>query len=155
MTQVLRDLLVAQEVGSLGTLHGGEPAVSMVPFVLLPGGVFAVHVSGLASHTQDLRAHPRVSLMIVAPEAPGVPAQARPRVTIQGAASEVAPGAAEHAATKAAYLARFPRSANTFELADFALFRIRTESARFIAGFAQAVTLTAEAFAEALAARGS
>ena len=49
-----------------------------------------------------------------------------------------------HAAARAAYLARFPQSAQTFELGDFALFAIRPASARFIGGFAQAKTIGPE-----------
>ena len=45
---------------------------------------------------------------------------------------------------------RFPQSAQTFELGDFALFAIRPRSLRYVGGFAQAKTVTPEGFAEAL-----
>ena len=51
ITSVL-GLLRSQPVGALGTLHAGEPFVSMVPFAVLPrAGALIVHVSSLASHT--------------------------------------------------------------------------------------------------------
>ena len=40
LVSTLRTLLEAQRIASLGTLHKGEPYVSMVPLALLPGGVF-------------------------------------------------------------------------------------------------------------------
>jgi heme iron utilization protein len=151
MTQALRDLLRGATIGSLGTLHDGEPFVSMVPFALLGGGAgFVIHVSGLASHTGDMRAHPRVSLLVVAPESSAVPPQARARITVQGTAREISHSEPGYEAAKAAYLARFPQSAPMFELADFALFGIQPSSIRFIAGFAQAVTLTPQQFAAAV-----
>ena len=61
----LRLLLATQPVGALATLHRGEPAVSMVPFVLPAGGTqLFIHVSGLATHTRDMQQHPRVSLLV-------------------------------------------------------------------------------------------
>ena len=51
----LKYLLESQQVGSLATLHRGAPAVSMVPYVLLPQGRgFVLHVSRLAAHTADI-----------------------------------------------------------------------------------------------------
>jgi putative heme iron utilization protein len=151
MTKVLRDLVHGGSLAALGTLHRGEPFVSMVPYAILPeGGGFLVHVSGLASHTKDMLEHPRVSLMVVADETRGMPPQARPRVTVQADAEPIARSSADHAAARATYLARFPDAAQMFELGDFSLFRIRTLSARFIAGFGQAVTLTPDAFSAAL-----
>jgi putative heme iron utilization protein len=151
MTKVLRDLVDGGSIAALGTLHGGEPFVSMVPYALMPeGGGFLIHVSGLSSHTKDMLAHPRVSLMVVADETRGAPPQARPRVTVQADAEQLDRSSADHAAARAIYLARFPDAAQMFELGDFSLFRLRPVSARFIAGFAQAVTLTPESFAAAL-----
>jgi putative heme iron utilization protein len=147
----LRALVEQQEVGSLGTLHDGAPFVSMVPFALLPGGSgFLVHVSALAAHTRDMLADTRVSLMIMAARSADVPAQALARVTVQGDAMPIPQDAPVHALARAAYLARFPESAQTFELDDFALFAIRPRSLRYVGGFAQAKTITPEGFAEAL-----
>jgi putative heme iron utilization protein len=149
--QLLRDLLRTQEVAALGTLHQGQPYVSMVPFALRPGGTdFIIHVSQLAAHTKDMLAHPPVSLLVVAPPAPGVMAQELARITVQGTAMQLVPGTPEHAAAKAAYLARFPQSEPMFGFADFSLFAIVPESIRFVGGFAQATTISPETLAEAL-----
>ena len=147
----LRDLLRAQPVASLGTLHEGRPYVSMVPFAMLPGHAhFVIHVSQLAAHTRDMLASPQVSLLVIAPPAPGVIPQELARVTIQGEAAQLARGTPGHDAAKAAYLARFPDSAQTFGFADFSLFAIAPTSIRFVGGFARATTLTPETLARVL-----
>ncbi len=151
MTHALRELLRRQPIAALGTLHRGEPYVSMVPYALLDDApAFLIHVSGLSPHTNDMLASPRVSLLVVAAQAGNVSPQALPRVTIQGDAEFLPHEAAEYASAKEVYLARFPHTAEIFLLPDFSLFAIRPRSARFIAGFAQATSLTAEALAKAL-----
>jgi len=147
----LRALIGSQEVAALGTLHDGEPFVSMVPYALLPEGAgFVIHVSALAAHTKDMVASPAVSLMVMAAPSPGVPPQALARVTIQGEAERIPGEVPIHEMAKRLYLERFPQSAQTFELGDFALFAIRPRQARYVGGFAQAKTVTAERLAEAL-----
>jgi putative heme iron utilization protein len=149
--QALRKLLEAQRISALGTLRDGEPFVSMVPFALLAeGSGFVIHVSQLSSHTEDMLESPRVSLLVVAPETAGTPPQAVPRITVQGRAEQYTVSTRGYAAAREAYLSRFPQTVNIFELPDFSLFAIRPSSIRFIGGFAQAVTLTPEAFATAL-----
>ena len=151
-TQAMRQLLESQRIASLGTLHEGEPYVSMVPFALLPeGSGFAIHVSQLASHTRDMLESPGVSLLIVAAESTDTPPQARARVTVQGRAEQQdAASSPGYARARAAYQSRFPASVDIFELSDFSLFAIRPSSIRFIGGFAQAATLDPMAFAAAL-----
>ena len=149
-TQALRDLLETQRVASLGTLHQGEPYVSMVPFALLSGGsAFIIHVSALAAHTKDMLTHQQVSLLVMAPQTPEIPVQALPRATINGDALQLDESVPEHAEAKQVYLSRFPQSTTMFELPDFSMFSITPRSIRFIGGFAQAVTITPEAFARA------
>ncbi len=149
--QTLRDLLRTQEVAALGTLHQGQPYVSMVPFALLPGGTdFFIHVSQLAAHTKDMLTHPQVSLLVIAPPTPEVIAQELARITVQGKAVQLVAGTPEHAAAKAAYLARFPQSEPMFGFSDFSLFAIVPASIRFVGGFAQATTISPETLAEVL-----
>jgi putative heme iron utilization protein len=149
--QTLRELLRTQQVAALGTLHAGQPYVSMVPFAVLPGGSgFVIHVSQLAAHTKDMLLSPHVSLLVIAPPTPDVPAQALARVTIQGRAVQYAGATEGHAEAKAAYLSRFPQSAELFSFADFSLFAIWPDSIRFVGGFAQATTLSPETLAEVL-----
>lgn len=149
----LRALLTGRSVAALGTLHSGAPYVSMVPFALLEdGSAFVIHVSGLAAHTRDMLADPRVGLLVMGSEQAGVPPQALPRVTVLGSAIRLGPESAEHARAREAYLKRFPDSAPIFELGDFSLFAIAPTSGRFVAGFAQAVSLTPESLSGAVKA---
>jgi putative heme iron utilization protein len=149
--QALRDLLRTQQVASLGTLHDGQPHVSMVPFAMLPKGPgFVIHVSELAAHTKDMQLHPTVSLLVIAPPSPDITAQALARVTIQGQAVPYTTSTQGHAEAKAAYLSRFPHSAEMFGFSDFSLFVIMPESIRFVGGFAQATTLSPETLAKVL-----
>jgi heme iron utilization protein len=142
-SNALRDLLRAQQIAALGTLHAGHPFVSMTPFAVLPDGTgFVIHVSRLATHTKDMTTNPNVSLLIMAPRAPDVLPQALARITIQGQAKQCVEPSPAHADAKAAYLARFPDSADLFGFADFSLFVIEPASARFIGGFAQAASLS-------------
>jgi putative heme iron utilization protein len=150
-TRILQGLVRERSVAALGTLHEGHPQVSMVPFALAPDGrALVVHVSGLAAHTANMRRDGRVSVLVMEPERPDEMPQALARVTIQGEAREVDGGHPEHGPALEAYLGRFPDAAGLFELPDFGLFLIEVRSARLVGGFAQAVTLSPEAFAAAL-----
>jgi putative heme iron utilization protein len=139
--QALRALLHRQEIAALGTLHKGEPFVSMVPYALLPDGALVVHVSRLATHTRDMEEHPGVSVLVLAERGADEPAQALARATLQADAQPLA-------AARDAYLARFPASEPMFGFADFSLFRLVPRSARFVGGFAQAGSLTAAQYAQ-------
>ena len=147
--RALRALVRTQNVVALGTLHDGEPFVSMAPYAQRADDAgFIIHVSRLAAHTRDMLASPRVSLLIMA--AASDSPQSRGRVTIQGDARPLETGSAEYAAARAAYLARFPDAAHIFELADFSLFRIAPVSARVVGGFAQAFSVGAESLSRVL-----
>lgn len=141
----LRALLATRPVAALATLHGGEPAVSMVPFVLPAGGTqLFIHVSGLATHTRDMQRHARVGLLVMAEATADVSPQALPRVALQADVLALAPDSTAHAAACAAYLQRFPDAAQTFALADFSLLALQPVSARLIAGFGRAGSLVGE-----------
>lgn len=144
-------LLRAQRIAALGTLHRGQPFVSMVPFALQPNGeALVIHVSRLATHTQDMIREPRVSLMVLATTAPDVPPQATARLTIQADACACPPDHALHDEAKRLYLARFPDSAPMFEFADFLLFVLRPVSARWVGGFGKATSLLPPKLSDAL-----
>jgi putative heme iron utilization protein len=147
-SSLLRRLLAERPVAALATLHRGEPAVSMVPFVLpAPGTRALIHVSGLATHTRDMLDHPRVGLLVTAPDGGEWPPQALPRVSLQADAVQLPREGADYAAAKAHYLARFADAAQTFELGDFSLFALQPVSARLIGGFGRAYSLVGEGLA--------
>ena len=150
---LLVSLVRNRTVAALGTLHAGAPFVSMVPFAVLPAGdAFVIHVSRLAAHTKDMLDDPRVSLLVMQAEGEGVPAQALARVTILGEAREMEKTSPEERACREVYLARFPEAEPLTGFGDFSFFAIRPARARFVAGFAQAMSVTAETLAKALRA---
>jgi putative heme iron utilization protein len=147
--RLLRALLAQQPLAALATLHRGEPATSMVPFVLPPvtapdAPLIYLHVSALATHTQDMQANPRVSLLVMGQPSDDVPAPAVPRVSLQADAERVDEADPRHASARAHYLARYPSAEVTFALADFSIVALRPVSARLIAGFGRADSLVGE-----------
>jgi len=121
----------------------------MVPFVLAPDrGALLIHVSALAPHTRDLQEHPRASLLVMAEPDAQTPPQALPRVALQVQATLLPREGDAYAAAKSAYLARFPDSAVTFELADFSIVALAPLSARLVAGFGRAHGLAGEALSD-------
>lgn len=149
----LRSLLERQTVASLATLHKGEPAVSMVPFALLPDGKgFVIHVSRLATHTQDMLVNAAVGLMVMAAPGPAQSPLALPRVSVRGSVRQCLPEAAAYGEARAAYLARLPQSEELFSFADFSLFIIEVRSLRFVAGFGRALSVTPEQWVTVMSA---
>lgn len=140
--------LLRVPVAALGTLHEGAPSVSMVPAAPEPGLGFLIHVSRLASHTRDLEADPRASLMWMAPLDEEADPLALPRVTVPCLAEPVPGGEADAAAR--AYLARFPQAEPLMGFGDFGFWRLRPGSARLVAGFGRALSLDRDAVLKAL-----
>jgi hypothetical protein len=154
LTLLLRALVLGRGAGCLATLHDGKPFASMVPFAATTAGGrlrLVVHVSGLAAHTRDMRSTPDVCLMMMAPESEAVPPQALPRVSITGRAAFIGTDDPEHGVLAGAYLGKFPEAADLFQFADFSIVAIEPASARFVAGFARAMTLTPESLTAAVA----
>ncbi len=155
-SQSIRTLTNTQPLAALGTVQGDEPFVSMVPFAISTSSIepnstkLIIHVSTLAAHTKHMLENARVSLMVMAAPSPDVSAQATPRVTIQGTAVQMDKASVEYEEAKAMYVERFPQSLDLFGFSDFSLFAITPTSARFVAGFAQAMTMNAEEFCSAL-----
>lgn len=149
----LKQLLRQRSVAALGTLHAGAPHVSMVPYALAPDASgLLIHVSGLSSHTKDMRTDPRVSVLVTQAEGGGTSALALARASIQGTALELASDAPDLPGFRAAYLERFPEASQMFGFADFSLFKIQPGSVRFVAGFGEAHTISAESFRQMLLA---
>ena len=149
----LRSLLESQQVAALATLHEGEPAVSMVPYALLPQGQgFVIHVSRLAAHTADMLTNPAVGLLVAAPLVASTSPQENPRASIRGKAHHWANDSSAYSQARALYLSRFPQSEEMFAFSDFSLFVIAVRSVRYVGGFAQANTATAGQFTSIMGA---
>ena len=147
--EVLIRLLTETRVLSLGVLVDGKPQLGLLPFVVADDfGSLLVHASQLARHARGLQPGAPFSILIHGPDDPaGDPLQVA-RVTISGTVQHVAQSDREWAASRRAYIDRFPTSEQTFRLGDFNLYRLHFEWGRLVAGFARAVNLGQESFAE-------
>ena len=152
-SRLLGELILSRSVASLATLHEGLPFASMVPYAVCLDAnddrlLFVTHVSRLSAHTRDMLESPQVCLLITAPEATSdsepVPPQALPRVSIPAVASFIDREQADYSLLALAYLEKFPFAADWFQLGDFSIVAFAPSgSARFIAGFARAMTVSA------------
>jgi putative heme iron utilization protein len=149
---LLAKLIRRERLAHLGTLRGGAPMASMTLF--LPAqdfSAFYVHVSRLAWHTQDMAQDPRVALSIAEKDDGRADPFTLMRVTVRGEATRLANDEAAFEKLKALWLARFPKQAINFELADFSFWRIAPRDARFIAGFGSIHNLAAAELRQAAA----
>ena len=129
-------LLHSERNGVLSTLSNkldGWPYGSLMPFALSDHGEPLVLLSMLAEHTQNVLHDPRVSLFVHDEKGTRENPQAATRATLICLAEALA-GAESHAASEH-YLARFPQSAQLFQMGDFKLFKLKIERIRYIGGF--------------------
>jgi putative heme iron utilization protein len=146
-------LLGSCRIAALGTLAADGPSVTMTPYAIaLEPFAFVLLVSGLASHTRQMRADPHVAMMVVEPETTGTPPHALARVSIRGVADPIAADTAGYASARAVYLERFPDVSQLFELGDFGLFAVEPRAVRVVLGFAQAASLAPQTLTTALRA---
>jgi putative heme iron utilization protein len=153
LISLVRALLRNRGVAALATLHDGLPFASMVPFAATVATgrlLLLVHVSGLAAHTRDMRSHPQVCLLVTAAESADVPPQALPRISIPAVAKFVSRDHEDYVTLEAAYLAKFPEATDLFGFTDFSLVAMKPTSARLVAGFARATTISADSLRAAL-----
>jgi putative heme iron utilization protein len=143
----LATLIRAQRVASFGTLREGAPLITLVLYAPAPDfSEFYIRISRLALHTASLQNDPRVSLMIAESDTRDINPQTLARVSIQGDAAMIPTTDAQFEKIKTVYLEKFPQQAITFQLGDFAMYRIVPRAARFVAGFAAAFDLTPDDF---------
>ncbi len=143
--EILSVLLHHQRVAALGTIREDIPWVSHVAIVPAHDfSCFYLHASRLAYHTQDFLRDARVSLMIAGTDDGRTDPQTLPRITIQGTVQPLLPADEAYDGVRALYLRRFPDAAFSFELADFSLYAVTPQRARYIAGFGKTFNLTAQ-----------
>lgn len=147
--EILKTLLTETRVLSLGVLFDGKPHVGLLPFVIARDFRSAlVHASQLARHSRGLLPGSSFTALIHGEVKPdGDPLQV-PRVTMSGTVQHVAQSDSEYPDSRADYIDRFPSSELTFFLGDFNLYRLQFEWGRLVSGFASAVTLSPESFAD-------
>ena len=147
---LLQSLVRATRTATLATLRQGAPNASMVLY--LPEhdfSAFHIRVSRLAWHTRDMQDDARVALSIQQTDSPSSDPQQLARLTVRGEATRLTEEGAQFERLKAAWLARYPDAGMTFELPDFAFWRIVPSEARFVAGFAKTFNLTPQGLVQA------
>jgi putative heme iron utilization protein len=138
-----KKLLRSIRAGALATIdrNTGHPLGSLVNVATDSDGSPLILISRLASHTANLEADSRASVLL-AVAGKGDPL-AHPRLTVLGRFARIAREANDEARLRRRFLARHPKAELYAGFADFALWRMTVESAHLNAGFARATDLTA------------
>ena len=138
--QTAKSLIRSGKQGALATLvpGTGDPYCSLVNVATAPDGSPVLLISGLALHTKNILADPRVSLMIDERRA-GDPLEGT-RVMIAGRAEKITEEAALEAIRRR-YMLRHPSAEAFAGFADFAFFKIAVRDVHLVAGFGRIVTL--------------
>jgi putative heme iron utilization protein len=142
-TSIAKNLLRTVRAGALATIdrNTGHPFGSLVNIATDSDGAPLILISRLSSHTANLEVDGRASVLL-ATAGKGDPL-AHPRLTVLGRFAKVAREAADEARLRRRFLARHPKAELYAGFADFALWRMKIESAHLNAGFARAADLSA------------
>jgi putative heme iron utilization protein len=138
-----KKLLRSIRAGALATIdrNTGHPFGSLVNVATDYDGSPLILISRLSSHTANLEADSRASVLLVT-AGKGDPL-AHPRLTVLGRFAKIGRDAQHEAHLRQRFLARHPKAELYAGFADFALWRMTVESAHLNAGFARAADLTA------------
>lgn len=139
---VSRRLLRSAQTGALATVmpDTGAPFASLVTLATDPAGAPLLLLSDLAVHTRNIKADPRISLL-VEEDFTGNPL-ACTRVTISGIARKVLD--ADRASVRRRFIAKHPDSAFHSEFEDFAFYSIEIDTLHLVAGFGRIIDITAK-----------
>jgi putative heme iron utilization protein len=140
---IARGLLRAGRAATLATLdrNSGHPFASLVNVATDRDGSPLMLVSRLATHTANLEADGRASLLIA--ETGKGDALAHPRLTVLGSFRPVPRESADEPRLRGRFLTRHPKSELYAGFADFGFWRMDVISAHLNGGFARAADLTA------------
>lgn len=131
-----RRLLRGVRSGALATLDSdGTPFASLVTIATDVDGTPLMLLSQLSSHTRNLIADPRCSVLFSA-GGKGDPL-AHPRLTVAGRAERTT-----EAQARERFLARHPKAKLYADFPDFGFFALTPEAGHLNGGFAKAATLT-------------
>jgi putative heme iron utilization protein len=138
-----KDLLRATRAGALATIdrNTGHPFSSLVNVATDADGSPLILISQLATHTANLGADPRASVLL-ATAGKGDPL-AHPRLTVLGAFLRIDRGTPDTARAERRFLSRHPKSRLYAGFGDFSFWRLQVVSAHLNGGFARAADLAA------------
>lgn len=131
-------------LGTLSKRDEGAPFGSVAPYALDRTGAPLVYIAGIAEHTRNLRADPRVSLLIHEPAEPTVDVQTKARLCVMGEARPLSGPDLED--SWARYQSRLPAARRYQRTHDFSLWRIAPQRLRWIGGFGEIFWLKREDF---------
>jgi putative heme iron utilization protein len=135
----LRDQVYSVQLATL--TRDATPEASYAPCIWFEGDCF-IFLSELASHTQNLKFNPSISLLLIEAETAAGNAFARKRISLSGSAQIVARADDTYQRVIRDFYQRFGEVMKLIEpLPDFHLFRIIVQRGRFIRGFGQAYEL--------------
>jgi putative heme iron utilization protein len=139
-----KTLLRTTRAGTLATLdrNTGHPFASLVNVATDVDGAPLILTSRLSTHTANLEADGRASILL-AETGKGDPL-AHPRLTVLGTMACVAREEADEARVRRRFLARHPKSELYADFGDFSFWRMRAVSAHLNGGFARAADLKAD-----------
>jgi heme iron utilization protein len=140
---VAKELLRATRAGALATIdrNTGHPFSSLVTVATDVDGSPLILISRLATHTANLYADPRASVLLAA-AGKGDPL-AHPRLTVIGTFIRCERDTADTARVARRFLSRHPKSRLYAGFGDFSFWRMGLASAHLNGGFARAADLTA------------
>jgi putative heme iron utilization protein len=140
---VARNLLRTARAGALATIDRttGHPFASLVNIATDANGSPVILISRLATHTANVEADPRASVLLAA-AGKGDPL-AHPRLTVLGTFVNIARDARDAARVARRFLSRHPKSQLYAGFADFSFWRLHVVSAHLNGGFARAADLAA------------
>jgi putative heme iron utilization protein len=140
---VAKELLRATRAGTLATLdrNTGHPFASLVNIATDSDGSPLILVSRLSTHTANLEADGRASVLLAA-AGKGDPL-AHPRLTLLGAFVPIGRDNESEQRLRRRFLARHPKSELYAGFADFSFWKLETVSAHLNGGFARAADLKA------------
>lgn len=131
-----RSLLMATVSGD------GVPDASYAPYVRIYDGAFYVNLSELSTHTGNLLATPRVSILFVQAEDDTKQLFARKRLSFDADAEVIERDSEHWCRIMDIFGEKFGEVMDLIRpLADFKLFRLQPRSGVFVRGFAQAYPL--------------
>ncbi|MCW5693796.1 MAG: HugZ family protein [Pseudolabrys sp.] len=141
--RVGKELLRRIRAGTLATLdrNTGHPFASLVNVGTDADGSPVILISRLSTHTANLEADGRASVLLA--ETGKGDALTHPRLTVLGRFAAVAREAADEARLRRRFLAHHPKAQLYAGFADFAFWRMQVEAAHLNGGFARAADLTA------------
>ena len=138
-----KTLLRATRAGALATIdrNTGHPFASLVNVATDSDGSPLILISRLSTHTANLEADGRASLLLAA-AGKGDPLT-HPRLTLIGSFGQVTRDDPEELRVRRRFLARHPKSELYAGFGDFSFWRLDAVSAHLNGGFARAADLTA------------